>query len=430
MALEIDRVYSATVVGKQPLIPRNLQISDLAEWTDTINGGGVTPVYSGDDNGTGTYVCSAAGSSRSMDGRGFTLEDGKTYIMIGRVTINSGTPTFPTFGLINTSNVTSVSPASGTITTTASGLYGVAFTATADAGTTVRVGISINGALEGNAVNLDWADVGIFEYDGVNPPEFVHGFFDDGDSVASIGAGAFMLSFLDTHNTSTGLITEVLGDPSVFSSNQPFTVGVFTGDSYANQDNEWPQQTATAGGHLVLIGRAVSGEGLADFDTAFADTIALDAFPHNGILPEFVIIQGSINSVVDVGQTSVTMLASTESMIDKSTAAGILPVCTNIVSVAAVNIEAEFNKVTEYNAGLRALCAAKGALYIDVASPIADPANPKLPLAIYADGDGTHLTTAGYEVYGRTVSQSLADLRAAPIANIALSGPLTSNLTG
>ena len=284
MVLRVNAI-SSSADGTNPRIQRNLVVTDLDKWSSFANGTGVSPTYSGTSKDTATFT-KTAGDGRSWLGTAVAVEAGKTYTFgayVGERDASLAAKNIFTNATISEGSV-DIKDANK------NRWWCVKFTSSATENITVRIGLGTNANETGSVTSLVMSQPFFYEIPSISSPipEYVAGWENMGSSVKPAAAfshapGGYLAIDEGGQVDFTGANAIALQTPLTPS---PYSVGLFVGDSFSNDTNEWPDALAALDGNLLLLGNGTAGAALNDFETVFADLIALDSFDYTGdVLP-------------------------------------------------------------------------------------------------------------------------------------------------
>jgi len=409
MALQVNTIRSATNTALTPRIPVNKIITGFDGWTKFSNGTGVAPVESGTNNDTVT-LAKTAGTGRSWVSTAATLEAGKSYALGCFVVSRTG-------DLSRNEQIfasLSITAGSRSIKDDNPGQWWCCrFTAAATTSAPIRLGIGPADNDSGSITNMVLSSPFLYELDSLTSdvPEYVAGYGAMDNTTFPAAAFSFAASGTPTAD-SGGQITYTLADQTPLIP-RPYSVGFFVGDSFANDSTEWPARFCTLDSHMLLLGNGTSGAALNDFDTVFQDLIDLDGFDYTGdVLPEFVIIQSSVNSPNELFTVD-QMLASILSMINKAKAAGLHAIVTNIPPYgqsSSYDSNTEGQLVSVFNQRLKGFCDANSASYVDIFNVLVNSTGYEMR-AEFVSGDTLHPNEAGSTAIAGSILKVVQQLR-------------------
>lgn len=410
MVLRVNTIRSASSSSLTPRIPKSLVETGFDAWTKFSNGTGVAPVESGTNNDTVT-LAKTAGAGRSWVGTTANVEAGKSYALGCFVDSRVGDLSR------NEQIFASLSISAGARSIkddNQNEFWCCRFTAaTTNASTPIRLGIGPADNDSGSITNMVLSKPFFYEIDTLTSdvPEYVAGYGAMDNTTFPAAAFSFASSGQPTAD-SGGQITYTLADqiPLIPRS---YSVGFFVGDSFSNDASEWPGKLCTLDSNMLLLGNGTAGAALNDFDSVFQDLIDLDSFDYTGdVLPEFVIIQCSINSPNELFTVD-QMLASVLSMINKAKAAGLHAIVTNIPPYGqstSYNSNTEGQLVSAFNQRLHGFCDANDASYVDIFSALVNSTGYEMK-AEYVSGDTLHPNESGSIAIASSILKVVRQLR-------------------
>tara|TARA_R110000787_G_scaffold77544_1_gene170325 strand:+ start:43 stop:1578 length:1536 start_codon:yes stop_codon:yes gene_type:complete len=411
MTLRVNLIRSAEK-SLTPRVQRGLVVTDLDRWGTFASGTAALPTYSGTGKDTATFT-KTAGAGRSFLGTSVDVVAGKTYTFGAFVNSRAGT--------LSAKNIfTNATISEGSVDirdNNADRWWCVKFTSAATETITVRIGIGANADETGSVTSMVMSKPFFFEIPSISSaiPEYVAGYQDMGLSVRPAAAfshapGGYLTADEGGQVDFTTTYGIALKTPLI---SRPYTVGMFVGDSFSNDNSEWPNQLVSLDGQMVLLGNGTSGASLADLDSVFQDLIDLDSFDYTGdVKPEFIIIQGSVNSPNE-SATVDQMLASYLSMINKAKAAGIYPIVTNIAPYGQSSSYTSNNEgvyLSGLNQRLEAFAKLNGAAFVDIFSALVNSTGYQMK-AEYVSADTLHPNEAGSIKIAETILSVIKNLR-------------------
>lgn len=411
MVLRVNAMHSSSD-GSSPRVQQNLVITDLDKWSPFASGTGILPTYSGISKDTATFT-KTAGSGRSWLGSSVDVVAGQSYAF--GCFVDSRDATLSTNNIY--SNATISAGSTSIKDNNANRWWCIKFTAAATETVIVRIGMGPGGDETGSVTSLVMSKPFCFELAAIDAPipEYVAGWQDMGSSVTPSAAfshapGGYLTADAGGQITYTSTDAIALKVPL---TPKPYSVGLFVGDSFSNDDNEWPYALAALDSNLLLLGNGTAGAALNDYETVFADLIALDGLDYTGdVLPEFIVIQGSINSPNE-SFTVAQMLASYKAMIDASKAAGIYPIVTNICPYgqsSSYDTNTEGALLSALNQRLEAFAKTNGAGFVDIFSAVVDTDGYSMK-AEYVSGDTLHPNESGSIAIASSILKVVRQLR-------------------
>lgn len=148
--------------------------------------------------------------------------------------------------------------------------------------------------------------------------------------------------------------------------------------------------------NVPVFNRATAGDQTATMDARWATDITPLA-----VNCKYVVIQGGVNDFAN-SVALATVQTNIASMVAKAEADGLLPVLfTCTPSTGIVDVPADEANRLAFNAWLKATYPR----VVDIATAVADPANPSALNPAWA-GDGVHYTQAGKQAAARLAAQS------------------------
>lgn len=174
---------------------------------------------------------------------------------------------------------------------------------------------------------------------------------------------------------------------------------VILGDSISEWWQDEDPGLFTAG----VVNRGITGQTSQQLVLRFRqDVLALK--------PRAVVLQAGLNDVM--GNTGMTgpddYIANFETLLDLAEAHGIVPVIASLPPVSQIPERSEIparQRVSDLNRRLQALAARRGAIYLDLFTPLAGPDGaPREGLS----SDGVHLTSAGYALLRPPLERTIA----------------------
>jgi len=406
MALEINVIRAKSDATKAPRMPLNLVETSFAGWSSFNNGSGVAPSVTGGTNGdTVVFAKTSLVAGRSWVGTDFTGEAGKSYAVGCYMAAQSGTLDAGVDNIFTNASISAGE--TGIRFSNVARWFCTRFTCDTDGSILVRLGIGCDGDDDATSTSLTLSKPFVYEIESAtaNCPEYVAGW--GNQTSAEQRAAAFSYANGNTVAAS-GQITLNGSEAVPLGGINPYTVGLFVADSFGNSETEWPQLMVNSNGHLLLLGNSTSGDSMADMDTRLNDVLNMDSFDYTGnVPPTFAILQGSVNSPNE-SQTADQMITTVTSMIDKTLALNIAPIVTNIAPYGqgAGFAITKGQELAAYNQRLQGVCAAKGAVHVDIHSLLVDTDGYSLKAA-YDSGDGVHPNEAGSQVIADAFNQAI-----------------------
>ena len=415
MALEINIIRAASDSTKAPRMPLNLVETDFNGWSLNSSGSGANPSITGGTNGD-TIVCTKSGVGQSWAGISFPVEAGKSYAVGCFIGPGSGTLDVAVSTIYTDATASEGEPE--LIARTRNRWFCTRFTSSVTENVLLRLGIGAGGDDDQTVTSQTIQKPFVYEIDSVtsNCPEYVAGWGNQNGSEER----AAIFSYANGNKVRDGVSRTPLGQIDLnyapdaenvpLGAINPYTFGVFVADSFGNADTEWPALLVEKSGHMLLIGNASPGETMDQFDTRLNDVLNLYSFDYTGnIPPSFAILQGSVNSP-NTPQTADQMVATVTSMIDKCKALDILPVVTNIPPLGGATsfTNAKGIELAAYNQRLPGICAANGAVFVDIFTPLVadDGYSTKLGYVNPAV-DELHPNEAGSQVIADAIHKAL-----------------------
>jgi lysophospholipase L1-like esterase len=411
MVLRVNSIQSAQK-GLTPRVQQNSVVTDLDKWSPFANGTGVLPTYSGTNKDTATFT-KTSGTGRSFLGLTVDVEAGKTYTF--GAFVNSRNSSLVAKNIYTNATI---SEGSSTIKDANQNRWWcVKFTSSATETIILRIGIGTDVNETGSVTSLVMSKPFFFEIPSISSgvPEYVAGYLNMPTSFKP--AAGF------SHQPGGYVAADEGGQIDFTSANalalkipltpRPYTIGMFVGDSFSNDAGEWPSKLVSLDGQMALLGNGTSGASLADFDSVFQDLIDMDSFDYTGdVKPEFVIIQGSLNSPNELFSVD-QMLASFLSMINKAKTAGIYPIVTNIPPYgqsSSYGNNAEGVLLSALNQRLESFAKFNGAGFVDIFSALVNSTGYEMK-AEYVSADTLHPNEAGSTKIAETILSVIKSLR-------------------
>ncbi|MGB1214596.1 MAG: SGNH/GDSL hydrolase family protein [Pikeienuella sp.] len=203
------------------------------------------------------------------------------------------------------------------------------------------------------------------------------------------------------------------GTPTPHPANSnKYSFGLCVGDSFANDNFDWPTQLSTILGNSANDGLPVihAGEDNVgeEIDAIQADfEIAADNYDY-----DFAVLQGGFNNI-NSGDTAAETLTAMQALASAATDRGMAPIIHNVAP--GTSESAEFNRrVREYNGLLFNWCQEMGYPYVDIWSALRDPASEDDMLAEF-DLDGTHPNSDGGTLSAWLVFAALENKSLTPV---------------
>lgn len=156
----------------------------------------------------------------------------------------------------------------------------------------------------------------------------------------------------------------------------------------------------------------IGGDGIDSIDFRFTNDVI-------NLHPQFVVLDGGVNNILDVTLTNSQILAHWTNIISACGTYGIKPVVLGMLpfrnyGLATTNLLQQRDAI---NAAVKSLVESSNGIYVNVDSyigkndPGGDAGNLWAVQAIYDSGDGIHLNPAGYAVVASAVIDALAGMR-------------------
>lgn len=426
-------------VTTNPDIKQSLYNTDLYKssgyygyWkTTTATGGGLSVVIP-DADIRETCECEVSGSAGTSFLKTTTsplMSSGTWHVALFElISVDSGTVDAPIFKLeAGTGGVTGLTPGATIPATNTPGVYGIVFQMDGSGTVVQSMGLGVDTDQTADCkITVGYNCILDLSSETDPIPEYI---YKHGNYATLEKAGATLAKTNNTtHNATSGLISYSFG--ADLDQDRLHTVGLFVGDSYSNDSNEWPAECVSDDGHMVLLGSGKGSEPMGNFLADLPDVLALTDFkyPESATTPDFVVIQGSVNSI-NSADDGAAILQDYSDMIDLVNAAGKRAFCTNIPNVSGLDTTDNKTKTRYIRDNLPATCTAKSATYIDVALPLQGSVAEDNVTATYEHADGIHLKPAGWTLYGQTVAAAIDSMRSTPIPAISTSASLSSMQT-
>lgn len=407
MALVVNRIETNQNETGFPVVYRNLVHDRVTSMGEIANG---TGTITEDANGQYRDCDSGVSGGQAYIFLSIDVLSGKSYIFGCDVENLSGTPTKNVL-LSTASQDSETTPAPDkTITATANGTWCGYFRCTDDDTETFRFGVGANSSEAAN-VSMRIRNIFCYELDTypVNDSTKIPG---PGDVINGSESGIAYASGPPYTYATSGAMTLAGGTPQYNNAmTQRMKVGFMITDSFGDDSTDLPFQLAQKETGLLLFCHATSGQALHEVITGsiHTDLMDFDNFDYPGTAyPEFVIIQSSVNDLLD-DRTAQQMIDSAESIIDAAITRGLIPICTTVTPVNSLTA-ARQEVLNQYNWRLPALVRAKGGFLADYHRVLADPSDATQILPAF-NADGTHPNVTGYQALATEIQRVLAHIR-------------------
>jgi len=364
-----------------------------AGWTGSASGGGVAPV---EFERLAEFDVLVSDGGSKMVRSDVTLAPGR-YIFTVETTVKAGT--------IDKNNI-SVDAVTGSFvgtafyTVDALAVISVIFDVTSSSTPNFKFGLGARTSNQTFGTSCTMGNASLYKIPATSevPPFFVQ----------DVGVAPFANS--SSWASGTGIVTVTEGN-SLFKPNR-YQLGIYVSDSFGvGSLDEWPQLLCEQSGEFALLGNAVDSRDMTDSALITSDLFSLDSYVEERMQPQFAIIQSSINSAADTAAVKLTAMGG---MIDDALTNNLVPIVLNLTPSNITDASRKSFRA-EYNAELQAFCEAKGAVHVDVATPVTNPSNTEQLLAIFdldnGDGTGTHLNRDGANAYISPILKKLDELR-------------------
>lgn len=392
-----------------PKVVKNLFSESFGDWNNsTIGDGTFTP---GTDNKDATLTTTSSG--RAFASNTVDFKAGRHYICGANFSSLSGTPANDTVKMFGLDPVIS---GIDEVTTTSNGAWACYFTPSIDETISVRIGLGCS-SNESQALSVVIDQPFCYELDALPTlgSTRVPGPCDTDDTAGFLAGQAYATTFPYTIAAS-GAMTDNQGGLVYSDANlDRFCVGYFIGDSYANQTNEWPTKLAEISERLVLIGHAVSGQSINTVVTSSIHTDLMDNsnYTYSGTaLPEFIIIQTSVNDFATDVRTADQVIDDLTTIIDAAIARQIYPIITDVAAISTNASAAEEEEMAKFNYRVKSFAKAKNVGFLSLYNILSESDKPNRHApAYFRPTDVTHPNEAGAEAIAAAMRDLLDSLR-------------------